>query len=329
MNNTLVIGSGGIKGFAFLGVCKMLEQRNLISTCKYFIGCSIGSIICLGLACGCSCSDLLSEFLNKEFQELIQKAPLEDMISKMGVFDKSLLRKFVVEFVEKQLRITDAEQMTFREFSEITERDFYCITTDIDNYETKIHGLKFTPDEPCIEAVISSCSIPFVFQGTEVPKGFLVDGAIMDPVGLKVAFQISPPGTIIYSTFFAFKRLGRTILETVRGKSSEDDLIMNLWQKALEKSPPPPDHVSAKDSSLFVNIFSHGQRMYKSYMESLVENYVFRHIYENKLRSSPYKLRLIPLPNLNVNVLSSPETKVDMYFDASDMSDTILKSYGL
>jgi hypothetical protein len=202
------------------------------------------------------------------------------MVSKMGLLDKSLLKTFVTEFVTKKLRITDAEHMTFREFSEITDNEFYCITTDIDNYATKIHGPMFTPDENCIDAVIASCSIPFVFQGTEIPNGFLVDGAIMDPIGLKVAFKISPPGTNIFSTFFAFKKLGKSILETLRGPNELDNKIMELWQSALDSAPLPLDHFKAKDSSLIVNILSHGQRMYQSYMESLVDNYVFRHIYE-------------------------------------------------
>lgn len=323
--DTLVVGSGGIKGFAFLGVCKMLESKKVIDDIRRYIGCSIGSVVCLGLVCGYTCSELLSEFLNRDFEEVMQRGSLEDMVGKMGIFNKNRLRVFLKEVVEKKLQITDAEKMTFKDLYELTDKELYCITTNIDTYSPQVYGYQHTPEDLCIECVMTSCSIPFIFEGTEIPKGFLVDGAIMDPIGLKVAYEVSNPASTIYASFFVFENLGFKILLDIQ--KSIPDGLENLWHKANESSPPPPEHSKAKESGIIVNILSHGQRLYQSYMESLVENYVYRHIYENKLLASPFRLMLFPLPNFNSNVNASPEQKVHMYFMGGDISRMIFDHY--
>jgi predicted acylesterase/phospholipase RssA len=326
MGDTLVVGSGGIKGFAFLGVCKMLESKGVLSSISRFIGCSIGSVVCLGLVCGYTCSELLSEFLNRDFEEVMERGSLEDMVSKMGIFNKSRLRIFLKEIVEKKMGIIDAEKMTFKDLYELTDKELYCITTNIDTYSPQIYGYLHTPQDLCIECVMTSCSIPFVFEGTEVPKGFLVDGAIMDPIGLKVAFEVTPPPATVYASFFVFQNLAMKILTDLQG--SVPPGLEELWKKATDTSPPPLEHSKAKESGLIVNILSHGQRLYQSYMESLVENYVYKHIYENRLKPIPLRLMLFPLPNFNSNVNASPETKVHMYFTGGDVTRAIYDHYG-
>jgi predicted acylesterase/phospholipase RssA len=325
MNDTLVIGSGGIKGFAFLGVCKMLEGRQVMDNVRNFIGCSIGSIVCFGLVCGYTCSELLGEFLNKDFEDLMENGTLDDMVGKMGIFNKNRLRVLLKEIVEKKLGVVDAEKLTFDNLRGLTDRELYCITTNIDSYTPKIYGYKYTPNELCIEAVMTSCSIPFVLEGTEAPQGFLVDGAIMDPVGLSVAYEVTTPSSTIYCSFFSFQTLGFKVLNELQGSLPPG--LGEMWEKATAQSPPPLEHAKAKDSGLFTNILSHGQRLYQSYMEALVENYVYKHIYENKLKSSPFILRLFPLPNFNSNINASPEAKVQMYFVGGDVSRAIFDNY--
>lgn len=327
MKNTLALGSGGIKGFSYIGLCKVLEHKGLLVNVGCYIGCSIGSIITMGLVCGCSPSELLTEFLNKDFEEMMQRGSIEEMISKVGVFDKGILKSFITSFVEKKLNIVDSDQLTFEELYEITDKEFYCLTANVDNYSVKVYGPKITPQEKCIDAIVSSCSIPFVFQGTEIPEGFLVDGALMDPIGLKVAYQYSEPGSTIYSSFFSSNTTGLDTLVFLQGELSEE--LKAVWKKTNESIPQPFDHQTAKESNVIMNILSHGQRMYRSLMDSLTENYVFRYLLLNKHSPTPFTLFIFPIPNFNTHLLTSPETKVQMYFSGVDLCETIAKSYGL
>jgi predicted acylesterase/phospholipase RssA len=326
--NTLSIGSGGIKGFSYLGVCKFLEKQRILETVGVYVGCSVGSLICLSLICGTVVSDLLKEFLTKGFDELIEPSSIEDMISGVGLFDKRMLKEYVIKFVERQLNITDVETLTFKQLKELTGKDLYTITANIDTYELKVYGTIPTPDESCVEAVVASCSIPFVFQGTEIPEGFLVDGALMDPVGLRVAFQYSQPGARIFSSFFSFKPTSMSILRSLQGTLFKESIMGEFWDKADQSYPQPLDHNRASNSGIVTNILSHGQRLYRSFMESLVENYVYRHIYENQLNDVPFLLHLFPMPNFNAGLHSTAESKVQMYFTGLDLAQKIGQGYG-
>jgi predicted acylesterase/phospholipase RssA len=281
----------------------------------------------MGLVCGCSPSELLTEFLNKDFEEIMQRGSIEEMISKVGVFDKTVLKTFISTFVEKRLNITDPDQLTFETLFELTDREFYCLTANVDNYSVKVYGPRITPHEKCIDAIVSSCSIPFVFQGTEIPEGFLVDGALMDPVGLKAAFQYSDPGANIYSSFFSLHNTGLSILEFLH-EGLTDELKL-AWKRAYESTQQPIDHQTAKESNVIVNLFAHGQRMYRSLMDSLTENYIFRHLFQNKCLTNPFQMYLFPIPNFNTQIGGTPEIKVQMYFTGVDLCESIAKGYGL
>lgn len=325
MSDTLVLGSGGIKGFSLVGLCKYLDSKGIVNNIYTYIGCSVGSLLCFALICGYNISNLLNEFLNKGYEDIIETSTLENIVSKFGLFDKTKLREQLCEILTKCFDLADPELITFKQLNELTNKQFYVITSNIDTYEVKEFGTTITPNDSCIEAIVASCSIPIVFQGSEIPDGFLVDGAIVDPIGLKVAFKYSVPGCNIYSGFFSFKGTMLKILNAAQGKRDRSKLI-ELWDKAESEYPQPLEHSRASTSSLITNILSHGQRLYKSVMESLIENYVFRHIYENDGR---YNMFLFPLPNLNIGFGSSVEAKVKLYFIGSDISSKIGDGYGI
>jgi len=330
--NTLSIGSGGIKGFSYLGVCRFLEKREILKDVGLYVGCSVGSLICLSLICGRGVSDILKEFLNTGFEELVEGgSSFEEMVSKVGLFDKRRMREYILECVRKWLviEVDEAETLTFGELRELTGKDFYVITANIDTYATKIYCPKITPDEPCVDAVVASCSIPFVIQGTEIPEGFLVDGALMDPIGLKVAFKYSTPGAKIYSCFFSFKPTSVSVLRSLQKDNYNPEIIEKFWDQADVSYPQPPEHTKATQSGLVTNLLSHGQRLYRSFMEALVDNYVHRHIFENRTLQTPFTLYLFPIPNFNANLVTSAEKKVEMYFTGQDLSEKIARGYDL
>lgn len=321
MSDTLVLGSGGIKGLSLLGLCKYLNSKGVLENIITYVGCSVGSLICFALICGYNISELLNEFLNKGYEDIVETSSLENMVSKFGIFDKTKLKDQLCSIVTKCFEIPDPETLTFRKLYEMTGKFFYVTTSNIDTYDVKEYGTTITPDENCIDAVVASCSIPIAFQGTEIPEGFLVDGAIIDPVGLRLAFKYSVPNCNIYSGFFTFKSTMVKILNLVG-----DDELVNLWDSVDKDYPQPLEHSKAAVSSFVTNLLSHGQRLYKSLMESLIENYVFRHMYENNDR---YKLYLFPLPNLNIGFGSSAEAKVKLYFIGADISTNIGQRYGI
>ena len=113
----------------------------------------------------------------------------------------------------------------------------------------------------------------------------------------------------------------------LQGGYYKPELLERFWDQAEVSYPPPLEHSKASQSSLVTNLLSHGQRLYRSFMESLVDNYVHRHIFENRTLETPFALYLFPIPNFNANLVSSAEKKVEMYFTGQDLSEKIGRGY--
>ena len=71
----LVLGPGGIKGFAILGCLALLEDNGLFNETDTYCGVSIGALICLLMVAG------------YEIREIIGKAALLDIFKGMLILD--------------------------------------------------------------------------------------------------------------------------------------------------------------------------------------------------------------------------------------------------
>ncbi len=72
MIENLLIGSGGTLGFYFLGILKLLNERNLINGIKNILGVSVGSLLGLMLAL---------KFTYKEIYEFSVKLDLSKILN--------------------------------------------------------------------------------------------------------------------------------------------------------------------------------------------------------------------------------------------------------
>jgi hypothetical protein len=224
----------------------------------------------------------------------------------------------------------------FREFYEVTGRDLYIIAVNTDQTEKIIFCRKTTPETPVIEGIIASCSIPFVIQGTELENSIVVDGAAMDPVGLDVAIRVSQEGGRIYCMFFCGRGNAEKFLSLTSHQPILYQGLLGYWGRSLEQIPGRTDILSSVEKkefraksggrlSTFDGLLTQGKKVFRCFIESLLENYIFRHILENQISESPRKIRLIPLPTFNVTLFASPEMKVHMYYTGVDVLESMIK----
>lgn len=311
MAKGVVIGSGGIKGFLYIGALKALYDEGHLKDCRCFFGCSVGSLISLFLACSLSPSDILAIFLTKKFEDVMMFGSWDSIVSGAGVFDNGVMKEHLNKILCDRMDVPDAMNLTFKQLYEKTGNELYAITVDTDNTRVKTYGTRCTPDVSVVSAVVASCSIPFVIQGTTIDNNFSVDGAVMDPIGLQVAFEFLPPRSTIQCLFLA------------------NPLTANKFGFEYElsdvKNMSPPRRKPAPSMGLATNFLSHAQRVFRCFMESLVENYIYRYMYENIARGLEMDIHLIPLPNLYVPFACDPETQAKMYFIGVDTVKKYLK----
>lgn len=307
----IVIGSGGIKGFLYIGGLKSLEEWGVLGGCRHFFGCSVGALISLLLCCKMSPADILSVFLTKKFEDVLVFGSWDSIVSGVGVFDNAAMKTHLNQIICDRLGLEDATQLTFRQLYEMTGFELYTVTVDTDNMKVRSFGTQHTPEIPVITAVVASCSIPFVIQGTSLGDEFAVDGAVMDPIGLQVAFNHLPPGSTIHCLFLANPLTARK--------------FGRVYGEVDVKTRSPPRRKPAPQMGLAANFLSHAQRVFRCFMEALVENYIYRYMYENVARGLEMDIHLHPLPNLFVTFSCDAETQAKMYFLGMDTVKKYLK----
>lgn len=149
----LVLGGGGARGFAHLGVIQALYEAGLKP--DIISGTSAGSLIGAMIACGHTPEECLQFFTGKKILQFARPT-----MSKKGIMTMAGMEEHLAKF------------LTAKTFEELTT-PLVITASDINN-AVPIH---FEHGEllPC---VIASCSIPVVFTPKEIKKIDYVDGGV-------------------------------------------------------------------------------------------------------------------------------------------------------
>ncbi|MDD2436777.1 MAG: patatin-like phospholipase family protein [Massilibacteroides sp.] len=149
----LALSGGGAKGFAHLGVFKLLEEKNLIP--EIIAGTSAGALMGVLFADGYKANEIKELFTGREFSEFAQL-----QLPKSGLFDSTRFRLFLKRHLRAQ---------TFDEL----KIPLIVVATDLDRGESHY----FTKGS-IVDAVTASCSIPVIFNPVIIEGRHYVDGGL-------------------------------------------------------------------------------------------------------------------------------------------------------
>ncbi len=161
----LVLGAGASKGFAHIGVIKVLESNNI--PIHMIVGTSAGSFVGSFYAYGYNAFQLQKIALE------IKKSDIVDFIFPDNGFIQG---QKLESFVNKMLNNTTIEKLKI---------PFFAVATDIQSGEEIIFGRGNTGT-----AVRASCSIPGVFTPVKIGNKFYVDGGVVSPVAVEAAKKL-------------------------------------------------------------------------------------------------------------------------------------------
>lgn len=182
----LVFKGGGVKGIAYVGAAKALEEANVLSQIKGFAGTSAGSIIASLLACRIS-SDSLKTFLAgtnyenfKDSGGILKYA--EDLLNHFGPYKGDyFLNDWFKTFLSEQGINPD---ITFSELTSTKETNLKVFSTDLNTQSIQEFSAQQTPNVQVAYAVRASMSIPMFFKAWQFPDSqpsnhIYVDGGVM------------------------------------------------------------------------------------------------------------------------------------------------------
>ena len=173
----LVLGGGGLKGFAHIGVLRALEERGIAPA--VLAGTSIGSLISAAKAGGMSVAEMSERARSLKRKDLFrlnriamvlertrapaiyQSAPLRDLCA-------SVLRDVTFEDLDTTLLVN---------------------TVDLQRGSPVVWGLPGLRNVSVIDAVYASCALPGFYPPGDVGGRACVDGGVVDNLPTSVASQ--------------------------------------------------------------------------------------------------------------------------------------------
>ena len=179
----IALGGGAAKGFAHIGVIKMLEANGFAPA--VVSGTSAGSVVGALYASG------MNAFEMQEKAVALDEAKIRDLQLSSGGL---VLGQKLEDYVNEQVRRKPLEQMA---------KPFVVVATRLEDGERTVFARGNTG-----QAVRASSSVPGVFQPVTIGKYHFVDGGIVSPVPVDAARQLG--ADIVIAVDISNKARGQT-----------------------------------------------------------------------------------------------------------------------
>lgn len=194
--NKLAFSGGAIKGIAYVGVFKKIEEliyerkihpdpekSNIpLFNIKTICAVSVGSIFSLIYLLNYTYSEMLEEVLNKRFDQL-KDIRIMNFVSKYGLDNGSNLISWIQSLMNKK---GINPNITLKEFYELNQVDFQIMATNLNKYCYKKFNYSETPDVKVLDAIRMSISVPFLFTINEFEGDIHIDGGLIDNYPIRV-----------------------------------------------------------------------------------------------------------------------------------------------
>jgi NTE family protein len=171
----LVLGGGGMKGFAHIGVLKALEERGIRPA--VYAGTSIGAMVAGAAVSGMSPDELARRAESLRRRDLFR-------INHFGMLMDRM--KSASIYMEEPLRELCASVLPDVTFDELPSR-LLVNTVDLERGSQIVWGLPGLCDVNVRDAVYASCSLPGFFPPGRVDGRICVDGGVIDNLPAHIA----------------------------------------------------------------------------------------------------------------------------------------------
>jgi NTE family protein len=171
----LVLGGGGLKGFAHIGVLRALEERGIVP--DVYAGTSIGAMIAAAYLGGAVIDDL------QHRAEALRKRDLF-RLNHFGMLLERMRSPSI--YLEEPLRELCAGAIPDVTFAALPKR-LFVNTVDLHRGARVVWGLPGLEDYSVREAVYASCALPGFFPPGRVGDRTCIDGGVVDNLPVSVA----------------------------------------------------------------------------------------------------------------------------------------------
>ena len=171
----LVLGGGGMKGFAHIGVLKALQEKGIKPT--VIAGTSIGAMLAAATVGGMQPEELAQRAEALKRKDLFR-------INHFGMLmDRMKSRSIYMEEPLRELTEAVVPEGTFNDLA----MPLLVNTVDIERATQIVWGLPGLKNVSVRDAVYASCALPGFFPPGKVDERFCVDGGVVDNLPAHIA----------------------------------------------------------------------------------------------------------------------------------------------
>jgi NTE family protein len=161
----LALGGGFARGFAHLGVVKVLEQNHI--PVSHIAGTSVGSVFGAAYASGAPLARILATGRTIRFRDIARWT-----VSRLGLASNHRL----ADIIE---RVFDSKRF------EDMKIPVAAVATDLASGDPVVFR-----EGPLVEAIRASCAYPGLFEPVQIGTRYFVDGGLVAPVPTQAARQL-------------------------------------------------------------------------------------------------------------------------------------------
>ena len=193
----LVFEGGGVKGIAYIGAIKELNERGILPNIERVGGASAGAIYATILGLNYSIDEIDKILDDLDFQKLLDKINILnpfviiEFIRNFGkLFGQNKGDYFRYWIGEKIRNKTGDSETTFAELETLKStkgfKSLYIMGTNLSTGLSEVFSYETTPNIHIADAVRISMSVPFFFEAKKLKEDILVDGGVLDNYPIKL-----------------------------------------------------------------------------------------------------------------------------------------------
>lgn len=175
----LVLGGGGVRGLAHIGVLKVLKELNIKPT--EYIGTSVGALVASMIASDTPLGEMENIAINIKREDILDfnySGLLTRGTKTLSIFKGKRFYEFVLSVVKEN------------KFENL-QTPLYINAVNLNNGRCEIFGPGERTDISVVDAVCASCALPGAFPPKQLGKNYYIDGGIVDNVPISVAVKHS------------------------------------------------------------------------------------------------------------------------------------------
>jgi NTE family protein len=211
--DSLAFSGGGVKGTAYIGILKYMEESGKLSNVKRFVGTSAGTIMCTFMSISSYYNDnrqpgsknfheivydlmMRNKFIDFIDNPKLKKAILNDsfkpftknIIHSAASVSKMLDNQYALcngnnlsNFLKKALKEFGlTENITLEELYKLTGKRLVLVSCSLSYRKAAYFDYRSAPDLKVVDAVRASMAIPFIFKPVKYNNDFFVDGGAVN-----------------------------------------------------------------------------------------------------------------------------------------------------